>query len=55
MDRTSHNEDQADLVSTLDVIEGQPLASRAEAYDSLHDALARTLESGPGAGAHARP
>ncbi|NYE20722.1 hypothetical protein [Microbacterium immunditiarum] len=36
-----------DLLSALEVIEGQPLAERAEAYEALHDALARRLESGP--------
>ena len=29
------------------MIEAQPLATRAEAYDALHDTLARRLESGP--------
>lgn len=37
----------SDLLSELEVIEAQPLATRAVAYDSLHDALARRLESGP--------
>ncbi len=36
-----------DLLSALEVIESQPLAERAEAYEALHDALARRLESGP--------
>ena len=39
--------EQVDLLSTLEVIEAQPLATRAEAYEGLHDALARRLESGP--------
>ncbi|WP_171013138.1 hypothetical protein [Microbacterium sp. 2FI] len=43
------NRDDSDLLSSLEVIEGQPLASRAEAYESLHDTLARRLESAPGA------
>lgn len=41
------DEEQDDLLSTLEVIEAQPLATRAEAYEGLHDALARRLESGP--------
>jgi hypothetical protein len=36
-----------DLLSTLEVIEQQPLAERASAYAALHDDLARRLESGP--------
>ncbi len=36
-----------DLLSTLEVIEQQPLAERASAYTALHDELARRLESGP--------
>ncbi|WP_200947479.1 hypothetical protein [Microbacterium sp. Root166] len=44
-----HDPDRSDLLSTLDVIEAQPLATRAEAYDALHDTLARRLESAPGA------
>lgn len=56
MDRTdAHDDEQDDLVSTLEVIEAQPLANRAEAYDSLHDALARKLESGPSTSASPRP
>ena len=55
MDQTGqHDDDQADLLSTLDVIEAQPLATRAEAYGGVHDALARRLESGP-AGISSRP
>lgn len=34
-------------ISTLEVIEQQPLAERASAYTALHDELARRLESGP--------
>ena len=37
----------ADLLSALEVIEAQPLHVRAAAYESLHDSLARTLDSGP--------
>ncbi|MDE0546663.1 hypothetical protein [Microbacterium sp. C7(2022)] len=37
----------SDLLSKLEVIEAQPLATRAAAYESIHDALAQTLESGP--------
>ncbi|WP_214466709.1 hypothetical protein [Microbacterium flavescens] len=40
--------DPDDLLSTLEVIEAQPLATRAEAYDALHDTLARRLEAAPG-------
>lgn len=36
------------LWSRLRLIEGQPLASRAAAYTSLHDELFRRLESGAG-------
>ena len=46
MDQTvPHDDEQADLLSTLEVIEAQPLATRAAAYEGLHDALARRLES----------
>jgi hypothetical protein len=52
MDESRDRDDDAgDLLSTLEVIEAQPLATRAEAYDALHDALARRLEASPGAGA----
>lgn len=37
----------ADLVSALEVIEAQPLHTRAAAYEALNDALARQLDSGP--------
>lgn len=48
MDQTApQDEEQADLLSTLEVIEAQPLGTRAGAYAGLHDALARRLESGP--------
>ena len=47
MDQTAPQDDeQADLLSTLEVIEAQPLGTRAGAYEGLHDALARRLESG---------
>ncbi|SIT77274.1 hypothetical protein [Microbacterium sp. RU33B] len=46
MDETERD-DHGDLVSRLEVIEAQPLASRAAAYESLHDELSRALESGP--------
>jgi hypothetical protein len=40
--------DPADgLWSRLRLIEGQPLESRAAAYQALHDDLARRLESAP--------
>ncbi|WP_309069694.1 hypothetical protein [Microbacterium sp.] len=35
------------LVSRVRIIEGQPLASRAAAYASLHDELARRLDQAP--------
>lgn len=35
------------LWSRLRLIEGQPLASRAEAYNALHDDLMKRLESTP--------
>lgn len=47
MDATDRDERQDDLLSTLEVIEGQPLSERAAAYAALHDELARRLESGP--------
>ena len=34
------------LWSRLRLIEGQPLAARADAYASLHDELSRRLDSG---------
>jgi len=40
---------RSDLLSELEIIESQPIARRAEGYEALHDALARRLESGPGA------
>ncbi len=49
MDQSSERDDEADdLLSTLEVIEAQPLATRAEAYEALHDTLARRLEATPG-------
>ncbi|MFB7890568.1 hypothetical protein ACFC1I_00015 [Microbacterium sp. NPDC056044] len=49
MDRPdAHEDEHGDLLSTLEVIEAQPLETRAEAYDSLHDTLARRLEATPG-------
>ena len=47
MDAADREERREDLLSTLEVIEGQPLAERAAAYAALHDELARRLESGP--------
>jgi hypothetical protein len=44
-------DDREDLLSALEVIEGQPLAERAAAYAALHGELARRLESGPRDGA----
>jgi len=46
MDDT-RDDDRSDLLSQLEVIEAQPLATRAVAYDALHDTLARRLEAGP--------
>lgn len=46
MDQTPRDE-HADLLSRLEVIEAQPLATRAEAFEALHDELARRLESAP--------
>ncbi|WP_194395726.1 hypothetical protein [Microbacterium atlanticum] len=49
MDEPREREDETgDLLSTLEVIEAQPLESRAAAYDTLHDTLARRLEASPG-------
>ena len=53
MDDTSDDE-RDDLLSRLEVIEAQPLATRADAYDSLHDTLSRRLEAGPAGTAAAR-
>lgn len=36
----------AELLSRLRVIEGQPLAERAASYAAVHDELARRLEAG---------
>lgn len=44
---TDQGDATADLLSQLEVIEAQPLGSRASAYESLHDALARRLEADP--------
>lgn len=46
MDETRDAE-AGDLLSRLEVIEAQPLATRAGAYDALHDELSRRLEAGP--------
>jgi hypothetical protein len=54
MDGTTRDDDRDDLLSQLEVIEAQPLATRAEAYDVLHDTLARRLEAGPTGTAAAR-
>ncbi|GAA1948301.1 hypothetical protein [Microbacterium deminutum] len=53
MDETRDDE-AADLLSRLEVIEAQPLATRADAYDALHDALSRRLETGPAGAAAPR-
>ncbi|MGZ0711141.1 hypothetical protein ACWPKO_22715 (plasmid) [Coraliomargarita sp. W4R53] len=44
---SSRDSVSSDLLSDLEVIEAQPIAMRASSYDSLHDALARRLESAP--------
>lgn len=46
--RRVRDDDADDLLSTLEVIEAQPLPTRADAYGSLHDTLARRLEAAPG-------
>jgi len=38
---------EAELVSRLRVIEEQPLGARAAAYASVHEELAKRLESAP--------
>ncbi|MGC5169544.1 hypothetical protein ACLQ2Q_02715 [Microbacterium sp. DT81.1] len=38
---------EAELVSRLRVIEAQPLGARAAAYASVHEELAKRLESAP--------
>jgi hypothetical protein len=47
MDADERDARREDLLSTLEVIEEQPLAERAAAYAALHDELSRRLESGP--------
>lgn len=51
IDNTAHDDayDDTDdeVMSALEVIEGQPLSERAAAYSGMHDELARLLESGP--------
>ena len=48
MDRSAQADDErADLLSMLEVIEDQPLSARATAYEGLHDSLARRLEASP--------
>ncbi len=45
---SAREDENGDLLSTLEVIEAQPLATRADAYEALHDTLARRLEATPG-------
>ncbi|WP_143049329.1 hypothetical protein [Microbacterium sp. LCT-H2] len=45
-DETTTSAPTDGLWSRLRLIEGQPLAARADAYSSLHDELSRRLESG---------
>jgi hypothetical protein len=47
VDDDAERDDDTELISRLRVIESQPLADRAGAYDALHEELARRLESGP--------
>lgn len=47
MDAADADARREDLMSTLDVIEDQPLSERAAAYALLHDELAARLEAGP--------
>ena len=47
MDAGESDARREDLLSTLEIIEDQPLAERAAAYALLHDELAKRLESGP--------
>ncbi|CAL4859388.1 MULTISPECIES: hypothetical protein [Microbacterium] len=47
MDAADGDARREDLLSTLEVIEDQPLGERAAAYALLHDELAKRLESGP--------
>lgn len=46
--RDVRDDETDDLLSAIEVIEAQPLATRAEAYDGLHDTLSRRLEVAPG-------
>lgn len=36
-----------DLLSRLEIVESQPLADRAAAYEAIHEDLARRLEQSP--------
>ncbi|MEE6390360.1 hypothetical protein V3G71_16085 [Microbacterium paraoxydans] len=45
-DETTNSAPTDGLWSRLRLIEGQPLAARADAYSALHDDLSRRLESG---------
>jgi hypothetical protein len=49
-DLRTGDDERDDLLTRLDIIEAQPLAERAAAYESLHDGLARRLESMPATG-----
>lgn len=49
-DLRTGDDERDDLLTRLDVIEAQPLAERAATYESLHDSLARRLESMPATG-----
>jgi len=46
MDRTTEPDDSNALVERLSVIEQQPLESRADAFQQLHDELQRELDGG---------
>ena len=43
------DDEPGDLLSTLEVIEAQPLATRAQAYAAPPDTRARRREATPGA------
>ena len=46
MDRTTEPDDSNALGERLSVIEQQPLESRADAFQQLHDELQRELDGG---------
>ncbi|MFI8593542.1 hypothetical protein ACIGCK_03820 [Microbacterium sp. NPDC078428] len=46
----SEQSPRPDLLSAIEVIEDQPLASRADAYAGLHEELTRLLDGAGGIG-----